>query len=89
MQAPKKRDELVDEDAVRKNQKYDPDNLSIRAFRLDGTPSNGSEGSTENSSAGFSSPSRQTPMGEIRSQFSAFSQQIMQVSIPQNGLLRC
>ena len=60
MLAPKKRGELFDDDSARKNRAYDPDNLSIRAFRLD--PSSDGEDSTENSST----DSRQQALVDMR-----------------------
>ena len=80
MQAPRKRDEFFDEDSSRKNKNraYDPDNLSIREFRLDG--SSDGDSSTDNSSPGGEN-SRQQALEDMRSQWGAFTDRIMSVQI--------
>ena len=74
LQAPKKRNELIDEESGRKHRAYDPDNLSIRAFRLETCSDNDS---TENSSPGGSN--HEQAAAEMRTQWNAFSQRIQAV----------
>ena len=81
--APKKRDEMFEETS-RKNRAYDPNNLSIRAFRLDS--SSDGEMSTDNSSV-EDSDQRQQAMNEMRADFRAYSQLIMEVEIPSDRTL--
>ena len=82
LQAPKKRDEIRDdEDSGRNNKAYDSDSLSIRAFRLE-TNSDCDE-STENLS-GRAAEIRQAAL-EMRSQWNAFSERIQAASVPQKG----
>lgn len=66
LQAPRKRDEVIDETLVRKNRAYDPSNLQVRAFRLESSPSDG-EGSTENSS-------QEDESAQISRQWTSFTQ---------------
>ena len=78
LQAPQKRDEDFDSGDKRKQRAYEP--VSVRAFRLD-TSSDCDERSTsgENSSPGSE---RQQAMQEMRGQWAAFTQRIMDVQIP-------
>ncbi len=87
MKAPKKRDETFP-DQCRKERAYDPDNLtlSVRAFKLDGA-SDGEDRSTENSSP-EGSQERDHALIEMRGQWSAFSNRIMNIQIPSKGPLR-
>lgn len=73
LQAPKKRDELIDATA-RKNRAFDPENLQIRAFRLDSSSSDGDDHSTGSSDAGANP--RQEALDEMRSQWADFTQRI-------------
>lgn len=63
----------------RVNKAYDPENLKIRAFRLDSASSNDGEDSTDNSSP--ESNDRTQAMVDIRNQWGDFSQRIMGVQI--------
>lgn len=76
---------MFDESSARKQRAYDPENLSIRAFKLDGySPSSGSEGeqSTENSSRRSEEYNdRQQAMDDVRGEWNAFSKRIMDVQI--------
>lgn len=58
----------------RQNKAYDPENLSIRAFRLDSAASDSEERSTDNSSPGSSGRSeREQALAEMRDQWGAFT----------------
>ena len=81
LQAPKKRDEMYGEDSARKGRTYNPDNLSVRAFRLCDSDSEGNSPSTENSSQNEGSSSRQQAMDDIRGEWGAFTANIMAVQI--------
>ena len=59
--------------------------MSIRAFRLDSS-SDGDNASTDNSSVD-DSESRRQAMNEMRSDFRAYSQLIMEVEIPSDRTL--
>lgn len=86
LQAPKKREESFGSASKRKQRAYDPENLSVRAFRLESNSSDGDEGSTsgeENTSPGGE---RQQAMREMRGQWAAFTQRIMDVQIPTGSL---
>ena len=79
LKAPKKRDESFSGCKSRKQRAYDPDNLSIRAFRLDG---NYSDTESTNSSAG----SHENPNRVMQANF---MEAIMNVEInPTQGPLR-
>ena len=81
MAAPKKREEML-ETSARKGRAYDPDNLSIREFKLSPRSSDG-DNSTENSSDnGHGRDLRQKAMNDLRGQWSAFTERIMAVEIP-------
>jgi len=64
------------------NKAYDPENLSVRAFRIDSSPSD--SGSTGDSSSPESD--RHQVMSEIRSDWGAFTERIMGVQIQSNSL---
>ena len=78
LQAPKKRDEMFGESSARKNRAFNPDELSVRAFRLCDSDSEGNSPSTENSSQSEGS-SRQQAMDDIRAGFGSFTASIMNV----------
>ena len=68
--------------SARKQRAYDPDNLSIRAFKLDGLSDSDGENSTENSSRRSEEQNdRRQAMEDVRGQWNAFSQRIMDVQI--------
>ena len=85
MQAPKKRDELLSGEKERANRAYDPDNLSVREFRLDSSRNSDSGGSTDNSSAS-DRDERQEALNQIRNDWGAFTDRIMRVQVQNNSL---
>lgn len=87
LQAPKKRDEYYGEMTAHKQRAFDYDDLSVCEFRLTDSPNSGSiGGSTENSSQASES-SREQALEEMRGQWSAFTQNIMNVQIaPRNSI---
>mmetsp|Transcript_12620 Transcript_12620/g.15029 ORF Transcript_12620/g.15029 Transcript_12620/m.15029 type:complete len:80 (-) Transcript_12620:324-563(-) len=68
------------ETSARKGRAYDPDNMSIREFKLSPRSSDGDH-STENSSDDGHDP-RQQAVNQLRGQWSAFTDRIMAVEIP-------
>ena len=80
LQAPKKRDEMFDEiSESSRSRAHDYENMSIRAFRLDSSSSKGDGSSTAgDSSCGHQ---QQAALEEMRSQWQAFSANIMNVKI--------
>lgn len=73
---------MYGECSARKQRAYDPDNLSIRAFKLDGLSDSDGENSTENSSRRSDEQNdRRQVMEDVRGQWNAFTQRIMDVQI--------
>ena len=90
LQAPKKRDESFSGCKSRKQRAYDPDNLSIREFRLDGYSDNdtGSTDGSSTSEGGHASGSGRTQaFGDVSAMQANFMSAIMAVEIsPNQGL---
>ena len=73
---------MFGECSARKQRAYDPDNLSIRAFKLEGFSESEGENSTQNSSRRSEETNeRQQAMEDVRGQWNAFTQRIMKVQI--------
>ena len=87
LKAPKKRDESFSGCKDRKQRAYDPDNLQIREFRLDGY-ADSDTGSTDGSSnKSHNSSGRMQAFGDVRQMQANFMNAIMAVEInPQQGL---
>ena len=79
--APKKREEML-ETSARKGRAYDPDNLSIREFKLSPRSSDGDQSTDHSSEGGHGRDLRQQAMNDLRGQWSAFTERIMAVEIP-------